>query len=129
RLRRYVRFEWPWGNCSMLSKPAAPGNRSAKYASSTGRGSSSPSRTGAVSWLCDMSAPRSPIRPEGRILQMRQRVEAVESEAALREHELGKRAVPHAPVDFEGHPVRRFEGEPDRRADDAARGKDHHAPA
>src|SRR5262245_216934 len=75
-----------------------------------------------------MGAPRSPVRPEGGVLQVRQRVEAVEVESVLGEDELGQRAVAHPPVDFQGRPVRGGERQPDRRADDPARGKHGHAP-
>src|SRR5579885_1002191 len=103
--KRYVRLECPCGNCSTVSGPDASGKCRARYASRVATGNSSPGRGGAVasrSGLMVLSRlAGSPVRPEGGVLQVRQRVEAVEGEPVLGERELGQRAVADPPVDLQ----------------------------
>src|SRR6516225_7207188 len=93
--KRYVRLEWPCGNCSTVSGPEAPGKCCARYASRVATGSSSPGRRGAVVSRSGFMVPSrlagSPVGPECGVLQVRERVEAVEGEPVLREYEFGQR--------------------------------------
>ena len=95
RRKRYVRLEWPCGNCSTVSGPEASGKvlrqvgfqrRDGQFFPRHGPGRY-PDRD---SWSPPVG---SPVRPQCLILQMRQRVEAVEGETVFRKHELGQRAV------------------------------------